>query len=861
METQCDHGVQALDRLRRCVSDLISLLTLPSSWGGVQPLQIAQTVLESLLTMLQLDLAYVRLIQPGEEPLQMVRTSRPRSEPVSLPQWCKVFDDWMQEDPDRWPRFIPSFFGEGTLSVAAVPLGMHGELGLIVACAERATFPEDTERLVLNVAANQAALGLQEARLLHERRRIASALDEQVAQRTAELAVANAELRREVAERWRAEEALRQSEARLAVGERDLQLTIDTIPVFVATYRPDGTRISVNRTWQEYMGLTLEEAITSGARTFPHFHTDDAERNEVAWRASLKSGEPLKLEVRVRRADGQYRWHTSHRVPLRGENGDIVKWYSVGIDIDDQKVAEDALRQSQARLAQTERELRKLINTIPALAWSARTDGTAEFLNQNYLDYVGLSLQDTQGWGWASAVHPDDLNALAATWQVSMASGESSQAEARLRRHDGDYRWFLFRVNPLRDDAGNIVKWYGVNTDIHDRKLAEERLRRSEAFLAEAQRLSSTGGFAWRVERDEITWSQQLYRIFEFDPDTPITLERIFSRIHPDDIGLLSETIDWARSNRSNFEYEHRLQLPDGSIKYLHLVAHAMRDERGRLEYIGAVQDVTPSRIAEQALSKARSELAHVSRISTVGALTASIAHEVNQPLSGIVTNASACLRMLAADPPNVERAQETARRMIRDGNRAADVITRLRALFAKKEVTAETLDLNDAVREVIALSLSDLHRSRMVVRAELAEDLPAVTGDRVQLQQVILNLLRNALDAMSEVENRPRQVVIKTEHDEDDRVRLSVQDMGVGLDPQSADKLFDAFYTAKPDGMGIGLSVSRSIIENHHGRLWATPNDGPGATFAFSIPRATADATHHTLSARGFAGPTASAS
>jgi len=219
--------------------------------------------------------------------------------------------------------------------------------------------------------------------------------------------------------------------------------------------------------------------------------------------------------------------------------------------------------------------------------------------------------------------------------------------------------------------------------------------------------------------------------------------------------------------------------------------------------------------------------------------LTASIAHEVNQPLSGIVTNASTCLRMLAADPPNVDGARETARRTIRDGKRASEVITRLRALFSGKEAGREPVDLNEAAREVIALSLGELQRNRVILRTELAEDLPPVMGDRVHLQQVILNLLRNASDAMNEVEDRPRQLIVATQRDGHESVSMTVQDSGVGIDPQSIDRLFDAFYTTKNAGMGMGLSVSRSIIENHHGRLWASPNDGPGATFTFSIPRA----------------------
>jgi len=286
-----------------------------------------------------------------------------------------------------------------------------------------------------------------------------------------------------------------------------------------------------------------------------------------------------------------------------------------------------------------------------------------------------------------------------------------------------------------------------------------EELRRSEAFLAEAQRLSATGSFSWRVATDEITGSAQLYRIFEFDQGLPVTLELIASRVYVDDRPLLKSMIDWARSSGGDFEHEHRLLMRDHSVKYVQMVAHGARDQDGRLEYIGAVQDVTPRRLWEEALAKVRSELAHMARVTSLGVLTASIAHEVNQPLSGIITNASTCLRMLATDPPNLDGARETARRAIRDGNRASEVITRLRALFGKRDTTTESVDLNDCAREVIALSLSELQKCRVILRPELADGLPPVTGDRVQLQQVILNLLRNASDAMSGVDDRPREL------------------------------------------------------------------------------------------------------
>jgi C4-dicarboxylate-specific signal transduction histidine kinase len=272
-------------------------------------------------------------------------------------------------------------------------------------------------------------------------------------------------------------------------------------------------------------------------------------------------------------------------------------------------------------------------------------------------------------------------------------------------------------------------------------------------------------------------------------------------------------------------------------LKHVRGIAHALERGAGSPLFVGALQDVTESKVAEAALNKARSELAHVARITTLNTLTASIAHEVNQPLSGIITNASTCLRMLEAASPNVDGARETARRIIRDGNRASDVIARVRALFSKRELTLEQLDLNDATREIIALSSSDCERSRVVVQAEFDEDLPGITGDRVQLQQVILNLLRNACDSMDGVHGRPKRMLIRTQSEDANGVRLTVRDAGVGIEPQNLDKLFDAFYTTKPGGMGVGLSVSRSIVEGHHGRLWAERNDGPGATFSLFIP------------------------
>jgi PAS domain S-box-containing protein len=624
-------------------------------------------------------------------------------------------------------------------------------------------------------------------------------------------------------------EDFRRAEETLRRRELDFQLIVDSIPVPVAVTTPSGEVEGVNQPTLDYFGKTSEEL--KGWTTSDVVHPDDLERTIAAQLEAHQKGSAYNVESRHRRADGVYRWYNVRGFPLRDPQGHILRWFHLLIDIDERQRAEEAL-------AANERKLQVTIDSIPVLAWSARPDGTAEFLSKLYLDYVGFSAEQACDWGWTAAVHPDDLGRLTATWQTILASGRIGEAEARLRRHDGEYRWFLFRVNPLRDETGGIVKWYGVNTDIDDRKRAEDALKRNEAFLAEGQHLARMGNLSWRIASGEVIWSEQLYRIFEFEPGTVVTLERIAGRVHPEDMPMMMDMVERAQRGESNFEYQHRIMLPDQSTKYLHLIAHRVGDGSDQVEYIGAVMDVTQRRHSEEALEKLRSELAQVTRTMSLGALTASIAHEVNQPLSGIVTNASTCLRMLSADPPNIEVAQETARRTIRDGNRAADVIARLRSLFSRRTVAIEPVDLNEAVREVIALAWGDLQRSRVVLRTELAAGLPLAGGDRIQLQQVIMNLLRNASDAMSGIDDRPRRLLIRTEPGEDHHVKLIVQDAGSGFEPEATERLFQAFYTTKSDGMGIGLAVSRSIIESHGGRLWTKPNDGPGATFSFAIPQ-----------------------
>ena len=705
MEAQPELASGEVKHLQRCINDLISLLALPAIWSGGDPSQVLHALLDALLRMLRLDLVSVRLTDPvGEAPVEIVRLAELRRPMPSAHEICEALSECSQRESRKWPPLLRNLMGERDVSIVPLPLGLHGELGVIVAAAERTDFPRQTEALLLSVAANQASIGLQEARLLSHQKRVTSELDQRVVRRSAELAAANEELKKELTERRLVEERLGQEEQELKRSEVRKAAIVDSAIDCIVTIDHEGAITEFNPAAEHTFGYRRDEVL----------------------------GKHL---------------------------ADVI---------------------------------------IPPSLREMHRQGFARYLATGQARVLGKRIEMT-------AVRAD---------------GSEFPVELAITRI------------PLEGPPS----FTGYLRDITERNRARQELRRSEAFLAEAQHLSRIGSFSWRVTTDEITWSEQLYRIFQIERDAQVTFELIGTRIHPEDLSVFEEHIARSRRDRSDVQLEFRLQMPDGAVKYVHVAAH-IRGDHGQLEYIGAVQDVTERRSAEEALSKARSELSHVARITSLGVLTASIAHEVNQPLSGIVTNASTCLRMLAADPPNVDGARETARRTIRDGNRASEVVTRLRALFSKKSATTQSMDLNEATREVIALSLSELQRGRVTLRQELADDLPLVTGDRVQLQQVILNLLRNASDAMSTIDDRPRDLLIRTEPDDNDRVRFSVTDVGVGFEPQAADRLFEAFYTTKNEGMGIGLSVSRSIIERHHGRLWATPNNGPGVTFSFSIP------------------------
>ena len=508
------------------------------------------------------------------------------------------------------------------------------------------------------------------------------------------------------------------------LGTQDLYTLIDSIPALVSLMTPEGELERLNCHNLAYMGSTFEElrrwAVTDT------IHPEDLPSVTEAWYHSVRTGEPYRKEHRIRRADGRYHWFVADGLPMRDAQGRITRWLLINVDIDQQKRDKALIAQALAQVSASEDRLRTIIDTVPGFVWSAAPDGSVGFVNQRWCDYTGVTQAQARGAGWTASVHPQDVDQVTHFWHALLHSREAGECEARLRRHDGVHRWFLIRAVPQRDQAGEVLCWYGENTDIEDRKRAEA------------------------------------------------------------------------------------------------------------------------------ALGKVRAELAHLARVASLGVVTASIAHEVNQPLAGIITNASTCLRMLGADPPNVAGALETARRTIRDGNRASDVINRLRALYSKKDFSIEDVDLNEAAREVIALLLGELQRNGVMLHPAFADNLPTVRGDRVQLQQVILNLILNATEAMTTVAEHARRLVVSTGLGDPGTVFLQVTDNGVGFEAQEAERLFNAFYTTKRSGMGIGLSISRSIIERHDGQLRALLNDGPGATVRFSLPlAATGDNAKASESAR----------
>jgi PAS domain S-box-containing protein len=526
--------------------------------------------------------------------------------------------------------------------------------------------------------------------------------------------------------------------------------------------------------------------------------------------------------------------------PVVGSDGDVIELIGTHVDVTEQHAARERLQKAFDEIKKSEDRLRLVIDTIPTLVWRAEPEGNPDFLNQPALDYTGLSL-DQAAAGWPRAFHPDDMASMLEKWRAIRMSGMRGELEARLLRFDGEYRWFLHRAEPLRDELGNIVKWYGSSTDIEDRKRTEEALRESEQRFRDYAETASD-------------W------LWETGPDHRVT--RVSDHLNA--VGIapsgLTGVPRWDIAADVESEPEkwrlHRAMLDahlpfrdfvycgvsgTGSATYFRSSGKPFFDSQGSfLGYRGTGTDITATiraDHAEEALRKAQAELAHVTRVTTLGEMTASIAHEVNQPLAAVVNAAAACRRWLDGGTPNLDEARSAVDWIVNEGNRASEVIRRVRALANKTDIEKVPLDVNDVVREAVALVQRDFISHRVSLRMELAPALPIILGDRVQLQQVIINLLMNGLEAMQSVTDRPRELVIGSHPNETRQVLVTVTDSGAGISVENADRLFNAFFTTKSSGMGMGLSICRSIIEAHGGRISAANNVGPGARFQFTLP------------------------
>ncbi|EIF33547.1 PAS domain S-box [Burkholderia sp. Ch1-1] len=493
-----------------------------------------------------------------------------------------------------------------------------------------------------------------------------------------------------------------------------------------------------------------------------------------------------------------------------------------------------ARKEMEAELERQQQELRATIDAIPGMVWHSSSDGRLTFINRRWND-MGVTLGDDVDV-WSTVVHPSDLPRMQRDWQAAIAAGVAFENVSRLRTSAGVYRWMHIGAEPLRDAGGAIRRWYGVNTDIEERKQAEQALERSEAFLLDAQRLSRTGSMAVRFPEGMMWWSDESYRIFGYTREVEPSVKAILARTHPDDLALVRRVYERAAAGEPQIDVEHRLVMPDGGVKYLHCVAHAAASKSAAGEYVGALMDITDTRLAQDALARSTAELAHVTRVTMLGELAASIAHEVTQPIAAIMTCGGAALRWMDRAPPDLNAAAKSVTQIVRDAQRADAVIQRIRSMAKKCDRIPVKVDLNGIVGETVELLRYELDRYRVDVQIDLATPSPTAYCDRVQLQQVIINLIMNGAQAMTEVP-QPRRLRIATRRFDAEQAHLIVQDSGTGISEENASRLFDTFFTTKAGGIGMGLSICRSIVEAHGGRIWAESPEAGGAVVQFILP------------------------
>ena len=629
---------------------------------------------------------------------------------------------------------------------------------------------------------------------------------------------------RDITEQVQAKVALKKAFEDIQRSEDQLRLIIDTIPALAWSTNPEGKIEFVNRRWRDYTGLTVDHAQRSGWTSA--IYADDLETLLGVWNVALGSGIPTECEARLRRSDGEYRWFLFRTVPLLDDAGNVVRWYGTNTDIEDRKRAEGALRAS-------EHTLRTMLDSIAGLVTTHAPNGELESANQQFLDYTGETIEELRDF--AHVVHSDDSGNALRRWADALLTGEPLSVEARLLRKDGVYRWFVANVRPLRDQDNCIIRWYSLLTDIEDRKTAEAALRARERELNLI--VETIPGLVWCASPSgQLTYVNQ--RISEY---VGTSLEKLVqigwaNFIHPHDVVSVERAWSHSVATHEPFEVQCRLRRSDGVYRWVHSVSQLGLDSDGhQIHWYGLFIDIDDRKRIEESLRRVQDRLARASQTTAVAELSASIAHEINQPLAAILLNAHACLRWLKGQPPDLPNAGIAMERIVENGKDAGEVVRRIRALFRNSTIERAILNVNEVIAEVLRLLSGDIDRERVAVETRFTENLPTVTGDRVQLQQLLRNVLLNGIEAMNGVAGRPKRLLICSKLHDSDNVLVEISDSGEGL--SDTERIFESFYTTKPNGMGMGLAICRSIVESHNGRLWAESRKDGGACFCFTLP------------------------